>query len=174
MLPVVGQTPSVKPPEHEPHAPHDEGDSCSDGCCSEAAPETVSGTPKTRRANLEVVEVHEGDTLRGSTLKGLQRTVVRVEGMDCASCAATVEKGVDRLPGVHRATVNIAAGRLDAEHDPGLTLEELEDAVRAAGYGVAKADQAERPPFWRTPRALFVFVSALFFVLGLALSLVGA
>src|SRR5215207_6247336 len=174
MLPVVGQTPSVKPPEHEPHAPHDEGDSCSDGCCSEAAPETVSGTPKTRRANLEVVEVHEGDTLRGSTLKGLQRTVVRVEGMDCASCAATVEKGVDRLPGVHRATVNFAAGRLDAEHDPGLTLEELEDAVRAAGYGVAKADQAERPPFWRTPRALFVFVSALFFVLGLALSLVGA
>jgi Zn2+/Cd2+-exporting ATPase len=174
MLPAVGQTPSVKPPEHEPHAPHDEGDSCSDGSCSEAAPEIVSGTPKTRRAKPEVVEVHEGDALRGSTLKGLQRTVVRVEGMDCASCAATVEKGVDRLPGVHRATVNFAAGRLDAEHDPGLTLEELEDAVKAAGYGVAKSEQAERPPFWRTPRALSVFVSALFFVLGLALSLVGA
>jgi Zn2+/Cd2+-exporting ATPase len=172
MLPVVGQAPSVKPSEHQ--APHDDADSCSDGCCSEAAPETVSGTAKTRQANPEVVGVHEEDAFRGGTVKGLQRTVVRVEGMDCASCAATVEKRVDRLPGVHRATVNFAAGRLDAQHDPGLTLEQLQDAVRAAGYGVAKAEQAERPPFWRTLRALSVFVSSLFFVLGLALSLVGA
>jgi Zn2+/Cd2+-exporting ATPase len=147
MLPVVGQAPSVKPSQHQ--APHDEADSCSDGGCS-------------------------GDALRGGALKGLQRTVVRVEGIDCASCAATVEKRVARLPGVHRATVNFAAGRLDAEHDPGLALEELEEAVRAAGYVVSKAEQAEKPPFWRTPRALSVFVSALLFVLGLALSLVGA
>jgi Zn2+/Cd2+-exporting ATPase len=107
----------VKSPEHEPQAPHDEADSCSDGCCSETAPTTVPGNPKTRRVNPEVVEVHEGDALRGGTLKGLQRTVVRVEGMDCANCAATVEKRVHRLPGVHGATVNFAAGRLDAEHE---------------------------------------------------------
>jgi hypothetical protein len=29
----------------------------------------------------------------------LERSVVRVEGMDCASCAATVEKRVAALPG---------------------------------------------------------------------------
>ena len=174
MLPVLGQATSVRPSEHEHQTPHEEADSCSDGCCSEVPPETAAGTPKTRLANPEVVEVREGDALREGNLKDLQRTVVRVEGMDCASCAATVEKRVALLPGVHRATVNFAAGRLDAEHDPGLALEELEEAVRAAGYGVAKAEQAERPPIWRTPRALSVFVSALLFVLGLALSLVGA
>jgi Cd2+/Zn2+-exporting ATPase len=105
---------------------------------------------------------------------GLERTVVSVEGMDCANCAATVEKQVLRLPGVHRATVNFAAGRLDAEHDPGLALEEIERAVRGAGYGVAKAGGDERPSFWRTPRALLVFISALLFALGLALGFAGA
>jgi Cd2+/Zn2+-exporting ATPase len=94
--------------------------------------------------------------------------------MDCASCAATVERRVGHLPGVHRAVVNFAAGRLDAEHDPGLSLEEIEKAVRDAGYGVESAREAERPPFWRTPRAISVFASALLFVLGLALGLAGA
>lgn len=95
MLPIVGRATSVKSSEHEHQTPHDEADSCSDGCCSEAAPETAAGTPKTRLATPEVVEVHEGNALRGGTLKGLQRTVVRVKGMDCASCAVTVEKCVN-------------------------------------------------------------------------------
>src|SRR3712207_7340759 len=69
--------------------------------------------------------------------------------MDCASCAATVEKRVGQLPGVRRAVVNFAAGRLDAEHDPGLALEEIEKAVRDAGYGVERAQEIERLPFWR-------------------------
>src|SRR3712207_9581854 len=94
--------------------------------------------------------------------------------MDGASCAATVEKRVGQLPGVRRATVNFAAGRLDAEHDPGLALDEIEKAVRDAGYGVESAQEVERPPFWRTPRAISVFVSAALFLLGLALGLAGA
>ncbi len=51
---------------------------------------------------------------------------MRVEGMDCASCAATVEKHVGQSPGARRATVNFAAGRLDAEHNPDLALREIE------------------------------------------------
>jgi Zn2+/Cd2+-exporting ATPase len=98
---------------------------------------------------------------------------VRVEGMDCASCAATVEKRVSALPGVARATVNFAAGRLDAEHDPGLSREDLEATVRAAGYGVAKTEEAERTPFWRTPRVLLTATAALLFFVGLAISLAG-
>ena len=103
-----------------------------------------------------------------------ERTVVRVEGMDCASCAATVERRVAALPGMHRAVVNFAAARLDAEHDPDLALEEIEKAVRDAGYGVGRTEELERTPFWRTPRALSVLASALLFALGLALGLAGA
>jgi Cd2+/Zn2+-exporting ATPase len=109
-----------------------------------------------------------------SSLDGAERTVVRVEGMDCASCAATVEKRVAALPGMRRAVVNFAAGRLDAEHDPGLSLEKIEAAVRGAGYRVVRAEEVERTPFWRTPRASSVFASALLFALGLALGFLGA
>ena len=105
---------------------------------------------------------------------GTERTVIRVEGMDCASCAATVEKRVSQLPGVRRAVVNFAAGRLDAEHDPDLALEELEKAVRDAGYGVANTQEVERTAFWRTPRALSVFASALLFALGFGLGFASA
>ena len=105
---------------------------------------------------------------------GTERTVIRVEGMDCASCAATVEKRVSQLPGVRRAVVNFAAGRLEAEHDPDLALEELEKAVRDAGYGVANTQEVERTAFWRTPRAPSVFASALLFALGVGLGFASA
>jgi Cd2+/Zn2+-exporting ATPase len=149
-------------------AARDGDDGCTDDCCQglETA-ETPAAPPNTREANPEAKK-------GGAATGVLERTVVRVEGMDCASCAATVEKSVGRLPGVHSATVNFAAGRLDAEHDPALALEEIEGAVRAAGYGVAKAEETERTPFWRTPRAISVFASALLFALGLALTLAGA
>jgi Zn2+/Cd2+-exporting ATPase len=166
MLPVVDQpSPGSATPQK---APSREPDACcgpGEDCCEDETG-LVAATPKTREANPEAPE--------DVPPEDLDRTVVRVAGMDCASCAATVEKRVGQLPGVHRAVVNFAAGRLDAEHDPGLALEEIEKAVRDAGYGVERAQEVERPPFWRTPRAMSVFASALLFVLGLALGLSGA
>ena len=105
---------------------------------------------------------------------GAIRTVVRVEGMDCASCASTVEKRVIQLPGVHQATVNFAAGRLDTVHDPDLATGEIEEAVRNAGYGVSETGKIENIPFWRTPRSLSVLASALLFLSGLGMGLAGA
>ena len=125
-------------------------------------------------AGQPVVPMARKEPRAEAPLDGAERTVIRVEGMDCASCAATVEKRVATLPGMHRAVVNFAAGRLDAEHDPGLPLEEIERAVRDAGYGVGRTEEVERTPFWRTPRAISVFASALLFALGLALGLLGA
>jgi Cd2+/Zn2+-exporting ATPase len=162
MLPVLGQAPE-EPEVREPLPADGETDGCVDDCCSgDEAVEASVVTPRTREANPEVPE------------GGLERTVVRVEGMDCASCAATVEKRVSTLPGVTKATVNFAAGRLDAEHGSGVSLDDLEGAVRSAGYGVAKTEGAERTPFWRTPRALLTLASALLFLSGLALSVAGA
>jgi Zn2+/Cd2+-exporting ATPase len=154
MLPILGQPAREAPSEHV--------DACADDCCSDGAPEAFVATPAVSESNPRVSD--------GASA----RTVLRVEGMDCASCATTVEKQVRLLPGVHHAAVNFAAGRLDAEHDPGLVLADIEKAVTDAGYGVAKAQETERPPFWRTPRAISVFASAMLFGLGLALGLAGA
>ena len=166
VLRVVGQA-SPESPAPQETAPHEHAACCNPGkdCC-EGGAGLAAVTPKTREANPEM--------LSGISLEDLERTVVRVEGMDCASCASTVEKRVSQLPGVRRAVVNFAAGRLDAEHDPDLALEELEKAIRDAGYGVANTQEVERTPFWRTPRALSVFASALLFALGLGLGLASA
>ena len=137
--------------------------------------ESVAGQEETAgRPGHEFVPLTRKEPRREASLDGTKRTVVRVEGMDCASCAATVERRVAALPGMHRAVVNFAAGRLDAEHDPGLPLEEIEKAVESAGYGVGRTEEAEKTPFWRTPRALLTAASALLFAVGLILSLAGA
>ncbi|MDX5895152.1 heavy metal translocating P-type ATPase [Rubrobacter radiotolerans] len=104
----------------------------------------------------------------------LDRTVLRVGGMDCASCAATVEKSVARIPGVRRATVNFAIGRLDAEHGSEVGSERIEKAVEAAGYTVERSGQAEQGSFWKTPRTLSVVASAALFVLGMTLGVTAA
>ena len=41
-----------------------------------------------------------------------------VTGLDCADCAAKVEKAVKRIPGVISATIAFPAGRLDVDYDP--------------------------------------------------------
>ncbi|WP_268778280.1 heavy metal translocating P-type ATPase [Rubrobacter aplysinae] len=99
---------------------------------------------------------------------------MRVEGMDCASCAVTVERRVGSLSGVSRATVNFAAGRLDAYHDDSVSVERLEQAVRGAGYDVGRSAESEQISFWRTRRFLFTVASALLFALGAVLQLAGA
>jgi Cd2+/Zn2+-exporting ATPase len=164
MLPILGQAPP------EPETTPEEGDACSDACCSENTADAVAVAPlapRTREANPQA----QRERVPGG---GLARTVVRVEGMDCASCAATVEKRVGQLPGMHRAVVNFAAGRLDAEHERDLDLQEIEKAVRDAGYGVGSTQGVEMTPFWRTPRAVSVLVSALLFALGLAFGFAGS
>lgn len=138
--------------------------SCTDECCAS------SGEGKTELTSPTQERAAFGDEAEEEAA----RTVVRVEGMDCASCAVTVERRVGALSGVYRATVNFAAGRLDAYHDDSVSVEQLEKAVREAGYGVGQTVQTEQPPFWRTPRFLLTAAAALLFGLGAVLHLAGA
>jgi P-type Cu+ transporter len=58
-----------------------------------------------------------------------------ITGMTCASCAARVEKTLNRLDGV-RASVNYATESASVTFDPALVApEQLVDAVEQAGYG---------------------------------------
>ena len=58
-----------------------------------------------------------------------------VEGVHCACCVEDVESAVGALPGVERAHLDFASGRLIVEHDPGVSDEgRIRAAVRACGY----------------------------------------
>jgi Cu+-exporting ATPase len=57
-----------------------------------------------------------------------------LEGMTCASCAARIEKKLNKLDGV-TATVNFATEQATVHCDPGVAVEPLIAAVESAGYG---------------------------------------
>ena len=58
-----------------------------------------------------------------------------IEGMSCASCAQTIEKATAKLPGMAKASVNLATEKLSVTYDQTeVTEEEIKEAVSDAGY----------------------------------------
>ena len=66
---------------------------------------------------------------------------LELEGMTCASCAARIEKKLNRLDGVE-ATVNFAAEQATVECAEAVPVEQLVAAVESAGYGARVAAPA--------------------------------
>ena len=66
-------------------------------------------------------------------------TDLHLHGMNCASCASTIEGGLNRLDGV-AATVNFAIEQAHVEHDPQVSTDELIGAVEASGYHASVID----------------------------------
>lgn len=63
-------------------------------------------------------------------------------GMNCAACAARVEKAVSALRGVDKAQVNLLRNSLNAEFDPALlSAQDIISAVEKAGYGASAEDE---------------------------------
>src|SRR5690606_39044982 len=79
-----------------------------------------------------------GGVLRGPRLMSVvrpsdARLELEIGGMTCASCAARVEKRLNRLDGV-TASVNYATEKAVVEGPPGLDAAVLIDEVEKAGY----------------------------------------
>lgn len=66
---------------------------------------------------------------------------LQIEGMSCASCAGRIEKALLKLPGVLRASVNLATEQATIEALSGVSFATLVAAVQKAGY-TAKAVEA--------------------------------
>jgi len=65
----------------------------------------------------------------------LREAAIAVEGMNCASCVAHVEKAAAAVPGVQACEVNLARGRALVQFDPGRTdPAEIAAAIDRSGY----------------------------------------
>src|SRR5215204_4116779 len=82
-----------------------------------------------------------------ATAPRVMEAVLPIEGMTCASCVRRVEKGLEKVPGVTAANVNLATERATVAYDPAVAdLATLRIAVERAGYRVGEIpDVAETP-----------------------------
>ncbi|MBW2504453.1 MAG: copper-translocating P-type ATPase [Deltaproteobacteria bacterium] len=67
--------------------------------------------------------------------RSVQTSIFAIQGMSCARCAQTIEKGLSRVPGVESATVNFAAEKLSVDHNPTqIDADELVARIKKLGY----------------------------------------
>lgn len=63
------------------------------------------------------------------------RTLLRSEDLSCPSCVPKLEKALLALPGVTKAEVKFASGRIEVEHDPALSdVAALISSIAKVGY----------------------------------------
>ena len=64
-----------------------------------------------------------------------------ITGMTCAACAARIEKGLQKLPGVYAANVNLATEKAVVEYNSSeLTITEMQAKVKQLGYEAHKME----------------------------------
>ncbi|MGJ7045700.1 heavy metal translocating P-type ATPase [Thermoanaerobacterium thermosulfurigenes] len=100
-------------------------------------------------------------------------------GMSCASCATKIEKTLNKLPGVYKASVNFATEEASVEYNSdAISVEQMAKAIRDIGYDAKeKKDNAldyeknEREAEIKKTKALVIVSSILTFPLLLAMVL---
>jgi P-type Cu+ transporter len=63
---------------------------------------------------------------------------IEIEGMTCASCVSRVEKAIANVPGVAKASVNLATERADIAFSDAPDVPAVINAIRNAGYEVGE------------------------------------
>jgi Cu+-exporting ATPase len=108
----------------------------------------------------------------------MQTIDLPIRGMTCASCVATIERGLHRVPGVQTAAVDLAAAKATVTYDPAIAqVNDLIQAIEEAGYAVKAAraaggtgGMANQPSSWQTLKQMLKMAACCAGpILGLAL-----
>ncbi|WP_081076359.1 heavy metal translocating P-type ATPase [Burkholderia cepacia] len=81
----------------------------------------------------------------GRPLPATSTVELDIDGMTCASCVSRVEKALAKVPGVTRASVNLATERATVDVTADVTAARLAEAVKQAGYGATPVAGAAIP-----------------------------
>ena len=97
----------------------------------------------------------------------LEKAILPIQGMTCASCVSKVEKAISSVKGVQRADVNLATERASVEYLPGeVTVQDLKKAVEKAGYGVLEVLEEDMVEKERLAREADLFRLKWKFIVG--------
>jgi len=96
-----------------------------------------NGTPETDEEACPVPSEAAPETERSDISADRAHVSLPIDGMSCASCAQSVEEGLQAVEGVLRAEVNFATERADVSFDPSrVRMRDLVQAVADSGYEV--------------------------------------
>ncbi|MEG9298089.1 heavy metal translocating P-type ATPase [Mangrovibacillus sp. Mu-81] len=69
-----------------------------------------------------------------------EKVELSISGMTCAACSTRIEKGLNKLDGVFKATVNLALETATVEYNPStLTVNDLMKKIEKLGYGARES-----------------------------------
>ncbi|MBD0383158.1 heavy metal translocating P-type ATPase [Paenibacillus sedimenti] len=69
----------------------------------------------------------------------------QITGMTCAACATRIEKGLNKMPGVAKATVNLALETAHVEYTPSsVSVNDLIKKVESLGYKAAPKQEEQK------------------------------
>ena len=97
-----------------------------------------------------------------------------IPDMECAGCAAKVEKAIRQQEGVLDLSINVIGQKARVHFDPALTDSgRIASAIRGAGYTVETGEDGEEGegegPFWKDREKVLTILSGLFFFFGLGI-----
>ncbi len=100
---------------------------------------------------VKVLGYDAAEELKSSLGSNDKITTFRLQGLDCADCAAKLEKRVATAPGVNQAQVNFAASKMVVKHQ-GTTAEILAVIDKMGYFGEIDqpARRKETASFWKT------------------------
>jgi copper chaperone CopZ len=77
-----------------------------------------------------------------ATFAQIRSVQIRVSGLDCASCAESVDRKLSRMRGVESAKFDPAknVAEIKLKHDNTLTLSAIRDVLKSMGYTPEEAD----------------------------------
>lgn len=79
------------------------------------------------------------------SLSQTRTSEIRIEGLDCADCAASLEKKLVRSPGIIKASVNFMTGTVRVEHS--CSPEDIIGSIEQSGYRVYIDQKSARDTF---------------------------
>ncbi len=103
----------------------------------------------------------------------MKKEILKIAGMDCASCALNIEKSLNKKNGVSSASVNYANEKAQVEYDENMiSKEEIEKTIASAGhYSVVKKGDETNHTQKKVKKAWLKFVFSAIFSIPVVLTM---
>lgn len=97
----------------------------------------------------------------------MKKINVNVKGMTCSSCEVLIERGMKKIVGVEKVSVNRAKETAEIECADSITVDQLQEAVKEKGYQLSLQEQVQKSPinFFTKNADHYMEIGAIFLLL---------